>query len=226
MLVTTQKLSRLKSSKNKTNYRKGAFAPFFLPFIFLIISLTSHAQEEEFFQGQFNAFGLLSQVAGDGYSGYKKIGWNVELGVALKGNSDSTSYYFGVGSRRIGSRELNNSGAGLETTFNYSLDYVFIPFRYQSYLYGLQYEIGPSLMRFVNGKKEFFNGIQSTNDEYRNWQLTLDVLIGYQVNNKLTFKGFIHQSLTPIEKVESTNGFYWERGGLALSVGIGLGYNL
>ena len=226
MLVMTLKQSKLRLNKYKNIFdRKGAFAPFFIVVCLLISTFSQAQQSSKLFHAEIYMGGLLSQVAGDGFSGYRKLGWNAELGVSVDGKQDSTSIYFGIGIRRMGAFQPINLETQQLNKFNYTLDYITLPVRYQTWRWGMHFQLGASILRLFSAKKEF-NEIASNSDLYRNWQLSGDIFVGFEVNKNLKWNLFAHQSLIPIENISSNNGFYWERGGLAMTIGTGFSYQL
>jgi hypothetical protein len=201
-------------------YLRGAFAPFFI-LVFSITPNLSAQNPSNLFKGELYIGGLLSQVAGDGFSGYRKLGWNIELGVSVDKKLDSAAFYFGIGIRRMGAFQPVNLETGQMNKFNYTLDYFSLPFRYQFWKFGVRFQAGISFLRLYSGSKEF-NDILSDSDNYRNWQLTADLISGFEVSKRFRWNLFLHQSIVPIENIASSNGFYWERGGLAMTIGTGL----
>lgn len=123
-----------------------------LIYCFIMFPLIVFSQK---FNGGILAGGNVSQVDGDNYEGYHKVGYQAGAFVSLRVSKHSSFQlemeYFQKGSRRASNPD---SGAG-DYSFLMRIHYLEIPFLYQyTFAKRLQAEIGPAVDVFLGSLEE------------------------------------------------------------------------
>ena len=121
---------------------KNNVLTFFLSFCFLLLTIVLPAQK---FDGGILAGGLISQVDGDNWSGFSKIGYLAGGFVQLE-ISPHSSFQLEMEYIQKGSRKPANIDSGDYKTYLLRLHYLEIPLLYQfTFLKRFSVEVGPAV---------------------------------------------------------------------------------
>ena len=175
--------------------------------LYLIISLViissciSHAQQ---FQGGVAAGLIGSQVAGDTYSGFDKLGGYASFWVRLNLNDNASIQseisYMGKGSHHIPPKDDPDPHYYLMR-----LDYVEMPFLYQWHLKNkITFELGPSFSYILHSYEE----LDKMEVSYGNFSLINPSLmggVGYPINDRLSVNFRFDNSILSI-RTDPVNG--------------------
>ncbi len=193
--------------------KKALFICLMLSFLFVF-----KGQAQTFKSGLFAGI-VTSQVGGDGYSGFNKLGVTFGGFVRYPMN-DRWSSQFEIAYVQKGSRNdfsiSENDPTQSSEFFLLRLDYVEIPFLFKFSHNNFVYEGGLYYGRLVSAYMEFrndggsggvYDGLdeinQLFNNPVQNWDLGLLFGVGYKIHDNLLGHVRLSNSIVPIKEFES-----------------------
>lgn len=178
------------------------FKKIILPFLLLFISFASTAQV---FKVGLIAGLSGSQIEGDGYAGYKKLGFIaggfVNTDVSEKWTTQMEMYFINKGSFK-GARP----DRGDYKKFSLNLNYIEVPIALQYKYHQFKFEIGPYLAKFLNSKYEDEFGERKNpfgNYPIRSFDFGGFVGINFALTERFIFNLRSKNSLIPIRDFKS-----------------------
>jgi hypothetical protein len=180
-------------------------------FFFISFILLSGTVSSQQFHGGVTAGIVGSQVAGDGYSGYKKggifAGGYVNLDVSERSAFQMELTFFQKGSRQNPRPEKD-----LYDNYLFRVNYIEMPFLYLFKIGRFIIEAGPSAGVLVSYYETDVNGYEISNQQGYNKPaaLTLQINVGLRffITQKLGANFRIHDSLLNIRS-ENVTGDVW-----------------
>jgi len=165
---------------------------------FFALHIATFAQQ---FQGGIAAGMVASQVAGDTYSGYHKLGAYVGMWVQLDLNERS-SFQTELSYIQKGSRHNPDDNTQDYTSYLMRLGYIEMPVLYQYHLKNkITLEVGPAFSFLVHSYEEF-NYDEIDYGEFNLFNLSFIAGIGYPITEKIGAYFRVNSSITSIR----TNG--------------------
>ena len=189
---------------------------------FLLIATSAIAQT---FSNNIHLGLNATQVDGDGFSGYHKIGLNFGLATHYNFQNSSNKLGFEINYTQKGTYQAFNPKRGKFDKYNLNLNYIEIPILYVFPKYGVNFEIGPAISTLIS-KYEAYNDIEST-DTYQYNGLELGVIGGIIVpmTERIFFKIRLSNSITSIRDYGTRGtGRFWEVGSFHRMAGINFTY--
>ena len=196
----------------------------FLTFLLICFFGSGFSQNEILWETHFA--GNVSQMSGDGYSGFRKVG--LEAGFGGVYPLDSKGHFFGfkLNYNQKGVKKRRNEEEGDYTDYTLAMDYIEIPVSYLFPLWGVYFETGLSASYNIRFK-QINNGVtyaEPTN--LRAIEMGLFGAVNFEINKHLVFGIKYLNSLTPIQKnTVSVPLYYWfQQGGMHQMLGLQLQY--
>ncbi|MCX6245120.1 MAG: porin family protein [Bacteroidetes bacterium] len=191
---------------------KGTFI-FFIFLISLIPSFSLHAQR---FNGGLMAGGIVSQVDGDYYGGYNKLGYLgggfVSLRVSPRSSFQMELEYIQKGSR------INSDSTNAGNTYLMRFHYLEVPVLYQfTFAKKFSFETGPA-MDVLLGSREESNGLETQSTiPLRNITVTGIIGASWFITEHLKVNFRINYSLMSIRQTAETypasyRYIFWQKG--------------
>lgn len=193
----------------------------YLPWLFLAFSFTSFAQNK--FVNSIHADLTANQIDGDGYAGYKHVGF--QFGLASQYKFEKYRIGFEINYAQRGSRLRSDPKDGIFNDQKIYTNYIDIPVLYIFPKWGIHFEVGPSFSYLISSF-EAYNGIELNNDNmYHGYELGALVSANFKIYDQLYFKLRINNSITGMKKISgASTGYFWEEGAFHRGVGLNLTY--
>lgn len=193
----------------------------YFTWIFLVFSFTTIAQNK--FVNSFHLDLTTNQIDGDGYAGYKHVGFQFGLGTQYK--FDKHRIGFEINYAQRGSRLRSNPRKGIFDDQKIYTNYIDVPVLYIFPKWGIHFEIGPSFS-YLLSSYEAFNGIELNNGNmYNGFEVGALISANFKIYDQLYFKFRINNSITGIKKITgASTGYFWEEGSFHRGLGINLTY--
>ena len=174
-------------------------------FLFLIFSFQLSAQDaNESFGLSLRGGIIASQVAGDGFGGFDKIGFFLGPGIERKFN-DKSAFEVDLLFSHKGSRKNSSPDKGDFLSYQLNLSFIELPLLYKFYQRNFIYGIGIGPAFLINTKEIDTDGIEldsrnQFNDINAEFYLCMDYTLGK--NSLLSFR--FSNSVTPIRNTIAT----------------------
>lgn len=191
-----------------------------------LLGLSSIGQID--FDGGLLAGGITSQVHGDGYGGFNKVGISAGAFVLL-GFNETSALRIDMLFAQKGSRNKPDTEAGDFTTFKLQLDYIEIPVLYSwTFRDEISFEVGPYAARLVNSGQENNGNDFEINPPYNDWDIGACAGFSYEITPRLLGVARYTQSILPIRDKPSgaQQTTTWNAGGYNYALSLMFGYKL
>jgi hypothetical protein len=160
--------------------------------------------------GQVFKSGLLiglsgSQIEGDGYGGYNKLGF-IGGGFTKTDLSEKVSAQFEIYFINKGSFKAAKPSAGIYNKFYLNLNYIEVPLAFQYKYHKFSFEAGPYLAKFLSFKFEDEFGERDqpfTNYPIRSFDLGGFIGINYSIKEHIIFNLRSKNSLVPFRDFQT-----------------------
>lgn len=192
---------------------------------FLLILVASSVFGQKFtnrFQFAING----TQIDGDGFSGYRKIGFNIGLGTQWNLKTAGSSIGFEMNYIQKGSKQNRNEKLAIYNDVDIKLNYLEFPIYYSFAKWGLFFDAGPTISYLISAE-ESYNDIPYTPEyDYRKIELGASLNIKAEITEKIQLKINVANSLSSIRKVTANNTGYWYQvGAFHRIIGVGIVYS-
>lgn len=166
-------------------------------FAVLLISFEIKAQQR--FIAGVKAGLSTSQVAGDTYSGYDKVGFDGGAFVTGKLNEKWTGQFEIIYIQK-GSKHNPNPDKGDYNYYYMGLDYIEVPVLFQYHQKKFSYEIGPGFSYLIR-EREYINGQDFTGARpFNKTEINFNLGISYTLFKNLEINWRFTNSITPIRR--------------------------
>ncbi len=190
--------------------------------VLILFSISLSAQNERGFKSGILAGIVPSQVDGDSYSGYHKIGFQAGIFTRFETN-DRMYWQIAIKYMQKGSRDKNTL---LSTYYALNLNYVEIPVTY-TYIYRKKFlgDVGLSYGYLVKSLEDK-DGYGGTTPDPLMLKNDLEAMIGvgYKFSDNLYLMNRVAYSIIPIRKYPGGQTYWFNRGWVNNLISIALYY--
>jgi hypothetical protein len=172
-------------------------------FIFILIATCVQAQEENVFKPHIYIGVVTSQVGGDRYAGFNKLGFQGGLGVKTK-FSETIGLGMDIGYIQKGSRKVARPKVNDFSFYRMSIHYVELPVYMTYYQDRFSFDVGLSVAFLLKSSEETEVGFASEDDFGPFNDLDFSFLLGfeYDLNDRWKFQTRFSNSFIPFRDFE------------------------
>ena len=168
--------------------------------------------------------GVTSQLSGDGYTGFKKVGFSGGLGGLRSLQKEGHFIAFELNYIQKGVRDRKNEDVGDFNEFSLKADYVELPVSYVFPAWGVYIHGGLSAAYNLKFEQKT-NGILSPElTDQRVVELGLHLGVSFEITENLLFNVQYMNSLTPVQKSNVPYSYWFRQAGMHNLIGIKLQY--
>jgi hypothetical protein len=175
-------------------------------FIFLTICALSASAQKRFVPG-LRLGVTASQVDGDTYQGYHKVGPIAGVSLTAKFN-EKWSGQFEVCYIQKGSKNNGNPEEGDYSFFLMRLNYIEVPLLFQYHQKKFTFDLGPGFGYLISAKEYNFYGEIPGNNAFNSYEINGNVGLNYEIVHNLGVSWRFSYSLLPIRNF-NTGASYW-----------------
>ena len=173
-----------------------------------------------------HAQGVISQLSGDGYTGFRKFGFSAGVGALYPVSQNGHFIAFELNYIQKGVRDRKNENEGDFNEFSLKADYLELPISYLFPLWGVYLQGGISGSYNVKFEQAT-NGLLSPDiDDQRTIELGLHLGVNFQITDHLLLNVQYMNSLTPIQSSEVPYSYWFRQAGMHSLIGVKLQYFL
>jgi hypothetical protein len=195
-------------------------------FLFLsltVVSIKVKSQESSLWDAHVGF--LVSQITGDAYHGFRKLGFNGGVGLSYPIDKRGHFVNFQLNYIQKGAKDRRNEEQGDYSDYTLAIDYLELPVSYLFPMWGIYMDLGISAaykLRF----KQINNGVEyPASNNLRAIELGLNAGLNFEINQHLSFSVKYLNSLTPIQK-GTVSVYNWTAlGGMHQIIALQLQYN-
>jgi hypothetical protein len=171
-----------------------------------------------------HVLGVTSQLSGDTYNGFKKVGFSGGLGLLSPMSFEGHFLAFELNYIQKGVRDRRNEDQGDLNEFSLKADYIELPISYVFPAWGVYLQGG--LSASYNLKfEQASNGLLSPPiSDQRTIELGLHLGVNFQITDKLLFNVLYMNSLTPVQKSNVPYAYWFGQAGMHSLIGVKLQY--
>jgi len=171
-----------------------------------------------------HVLGVTSQLSGDSYNGFKKVGFAGGLGILSPMSFEGHFLAFELNYIQKGVRDRRNEDQGDFNEFSLKADYIELPVSYVFPAWGAYLQAG--LSASYNLKfEQATNGLLSPPIiDQRTIELGLHFGVNFQITDHLLFNVQYMNSLTPVQKSNVPYAYWFGQAGMHSVLGVKLQY--
>ncbi|MFT6717416.1 MAG: hypothetical protein ACJA0Q_002071 [Saprospiraceae bacterium] len=167
---------------------------------------------------------LTSQLSGDGYTGFKKLGFSGGLGSLHALKKEGHFVAFELNYIQKGVRDRRNEDVGDFNEFSLKANYLELPMSYLFPAWGVYVQGGISAAYNLKFEQAT-NGIMSPEiTDQRAIELGFHLGVNFQISDQLLLNVQYMNSLTPVQKSNVPYSFWFQQAGMHSLFGIKLQY--
>ncbi|MCB0397741.1 MAG: PorT family protein [Flavobacteriales bacterium] len=197
---------------------------YLLLIISMILGLSEFAHAQNF-KASLRAGFIASQVSGDELSGFHKLGITGGAFASLTPN-DKITWEMGLQYIQKGSRKVQNPAKGDYSSYLMALQYMEVPVMVRFNMGKFSYGLGPSFGALVGSKEENQIGALKPVRPFKDWELSGNLSISYNLGEKWMAEWRYNTSLLPVREHSGGQTFRLNRGQYHSALMIMLGYRL
>lgn len=190
----------------------------------VLITSSSIAQIE--FQGGISFGAITSQVHGDGYQGFNKIGLSGGPYVKME-FSETSAVRIDILYAQKGSSNNPDTEAGDFNTFKLKLDYIEIPILYSwAFREHISFDIGPYAALLINSSQISNGNDFDINPPYNDWDIGASAGVTYNISYHWNAVLRYSSSILPMRDAPDSaqQTATWNAGGYNYALALLLGY--
>ena len=169
--------------------------------VLLLFNITAFTQMENRFEGGV-LLGLAStQINGDGYAGYNRVGWTAGFFLERQ-YKDRWTFLTELAYITKGSLQPPNTLSGNFNTLKIRLNYVEMPFIFKYHIKKFRVMAGPSI-GFLVGEKQFRDGVEAVGLDviigpFKKFEISSQIGVEYEVGEKSMLSWRYSTSMLPV----------------------------